>query len=90
MERVRADEGNEYTLKTLHLGFDPEVLAVEAENLRRVQHDNGLRMSTMAPTRSARIRPRGTSAREILRSQAAPAKLGDGLFGLSSVSRVVP
>ena len=27
-------------MKTLHLGFDPGVLAAEVENLRRVQHEN--------------------------------------------------
>lgn len=40
VERVRDGDGNEYALKTLHLGFDPDVLAVEAENLSRVQHEN--------------------------------------------------
>jgi len=40
VERVRDDNGNEYALKTLHLGFDPGVLAAEAENLSRVQHEN--------------------------------------------------
>jgi hypothetical protein len=26
VERVRDSDGNEYALKTLHLGFDPDVL----------------------------------------------------------------
>ena len=54
VERVRDGDGNEYALKTLHLGFDPDVLAVEAENLSRVQHETGRPSassgtSTMAP-----------------------------------------
>jgi serine/threonine protein kinase len=40
VERVRSSVGEEFALKTLHLGFDPGVLAVEAENLRRVHHEN--------------------------------------------------
>jgi serine/threonine protein kinase len=40
VERVRDKDGNEYALKTLHLGFDPGVLTAEAENLSRVQHEN--------------------------------------------------
>jgi len=40
VERVRDDDGNEYALKTLHLGFDPDVLAAEAENLSKVKHEN--------------------------------------------------
>jgi serine/threonine-protein kinase len=40
VERVRDQEGNEYALKTLHFGIDAEVLAVEAENLSSVQHEN--------------------------------------------------
>jgi serine/threonine protein kinase len=40
VERVRDDEGSEYALKTLHLGFDAGVLTAETENLRRVEHEN--------------------------------------------------
>jgi hypothetical protein len=40
VERVRDNDGNEYALKTLYLGFDPGVLTAEAENLSRVQHEN--------------------------------------------------
>jgi eukaryotic-like serine/threonine-protein kinase len=40
VERVSNGAGDEFALKTLHLGFDPGVLAVEAENLRRVEHEN--------------------------------------------------
>ena len=40
VERALTDDGREYALKTLHLGFDPEVLAAEAANLQRVHHEN--------------------------------------------------
>jgi serine/threonine protein kinase len=40
VERVRDEDGVEYALKTLHLGFDTDVLTAETENLRRVQHVN--------------------------------------------------
>jgi serine/threonine protein kinase len=40
VERVVDEDGNEFALKTLHIGIDPEVLAAEAENLSSVQHRN--------------------------------------------------
>jgi len=40
VERVRDEDGNEFAIKTLHLGFDAGVLEAETENLRRVQHEN--------------------------------------------------
>jgi serine/threonine protein kinase len=43
VERVCDEEGAEYALKTLHLGFDAQVLTSEIENLRKVQHANVVR-----------------------------------------------
>src|SRR5262245_43591579 len=40
VQRVRAGDGQECALKTLHFGIDPTVLKYEAENLRRVEHEN--------------------------------------------------
>lgn len=37
------DDGGRFALKTLHFGVAPEVLAVEAENLSRVSHENVVR-----------------------------------------------
>jgi tRNA A-37 threonylcarbamoyl transferase component Bud32 len=38
--RVTDNEGREYALKTLHFGLSADVLATEAENLERVEHEN--------------------------------------------------
>jgi hypothetical protein len=40
VQLVRNETGNEFALKTLHLGFDPGVLEAEAGNLRRVNDPN--------------------------------------------------
>jgi serine/threonine protein kinase len=43
VERVRDGDGKTYALKTLHIGIDEAVLSAEAQNLRRVQHENVVR-----------------------------------------------
>jgi hypothetical protein len=40
---VRDEDGADFALKTLHLGFATGVLETEAENLRRVEHENVVR-----------------------------------------------